>query len=174
MSKLEFREFHKRNLPHFQFAGQTYFLTTCVKRDWRTGKTVIDPLQLDHDCIARKLRCLLMHFDTVLYQLHAYVIMPDHIHMLLSPECNGNEAVSLSKIMHCIKQLSARRINRYLNRHGSVWQAEYYDRQIRSIEDYRQTLRYMYLNPVAADLIDKASDWPWWYFRNTDSITPTG
>lgn len=76
--------------------------------------------------------------DESRYQLFDYVIMPNHVHLIMSP----NDGVKLSDIMRGIKSFSAHLINKYTGRKGSVWQADYFDRAIRNeaqmwyVEDY--------------------------------------
>lgn len=165
MSKLDFQQFHKRQLPHYQHTGHTYLITTCVKRRMNSSDLVIAPCRLTDEALAGRIRNLLIHFDSILYDLHAFVIMPDHLHLLITPSIRDENAISLSRIMHSVKRLTARRINRYRGTHGSVWQDEYHDRQIRNREDYENTLRYMYLNPVSKGLTEDPAGWEWWYYK---------
>ena len=66
------------------------------------------------------------------YKLHAFVIMPEHAHALLTP---GGDT-TLEKVMQMIKGGSAHRIGKELNYKLPVWQAGYHDRWIRDAEEY--------------------------------------
>jgi len=86
------------------------------------------------------------------YKLHAFVVMPEHFHALLTP---GGET-TLEKAMQMIKGGSAFRIRKELNYKLPVWQAGYHDRWIRDADEYETRRRYIALNPVTAKLIDRA------------------
>ncbi|MDE6137755.1 MAG: transposase [Muribaculaceae bacterium] len=77
------------------------------------------------------------------YTLHAYVIMPNHVHMLIQP----HHDFKLNQIIKSIKGYSARSINRLLNRTGSIWMKESYDRIVRSEDDFRRCRCYIADNP---------------------------
>jgi REP element-mobilizing transposase RayT len=90
------------------------------------------------------------------YVLDAYVVMPDHVHLLMQP-CNG---WSLAKILQGIKGFTAREINRVLGRKGLFWQNEDFDHLIRSERDWLDKLDYIHMNPVKAGLVDRPHDYP--------------
>lgn len=105
--------------------------------------------------VAQIVQDALLFYDSKLYRLIAWVIMPNHIHLLLTP----NEGVSLSNIMKDLKGFTARSINKHLGRSGHVWQPEYFDRYIRSEDHYNKAVRYIENNPVKAKLVDRPEDW---------------
>jgi len=86
----------------------------------------------------------LEHFNNFRYWLLAYVIMDDHVHVLvrLTPEAN------LQKTVHGWKSYTASSLQRISEREGSVWQQEYYDRIVRDEQELRRTLEYIRTNPV--------------------------
>lgn len=86
------------------------------------------------------------------YKLHAFVIMPEHFHALLTP---GDKA-TLEKAMQMIKGGSAYEIRKQLMYRFPIWQPGYHDRWIRSVEEYETRKRYIELNPVTAKLVDRA------------------
>ncbi|OFV98005.1 MAG: hypothetical protein A3F68_09885 [Acidobacteria bacterium RIFCSPLOWO2_12_FULL_54_10] len=91
-----------------------------------------------------------------LYSLWAYVVMPNHVHVLLTPR------VPLEKITRVLKGYSAREANRILERVGRrFWQTESYDHWIRSEESFSRIVRYIEWNPVSAGLVRRPEDWPW-------------
>lgn len=77
--------------------------------------------------------------DGKLYDLYDYVIMPNHIHLLMVPAYG----IDMKQIMHSIKSYSAKIINKRLNRKGKVWQEESWDRMIRSKEDHQAKAEYI-------------------------------
>ncbi len=91
------------------------------------------------------------------YLLLAFVIMPDHLHIMLKP--NGNE--NISKIMHSIKRGSSRLINQMWNRNGSVWQSSFYERIIRNEKEFWEKVNYVYNNPLKAGLVESPEDYPY-------------
>ena len=85
------------------------------------------------------------HFDGVRYALHAFVVMPNHVHVLFTPA----QDVSLSKILHSWKSFSAKAVNGALGRAGTVWEKESWDRFIRNRRHFGRTLDYIRANPGA-------------------------
>lgn len=91
-----------------------------------------------------------------LYHLYAYVIMPNHVHVVWQP-CRP-----LCRIMEWLKGTTARRANRFLGRREEpFWQDESYDHWIRTETELNRIIRYVERNPVGAGLVDKIEDWPW-------------
>jgi putative transposase len=79
---------------------------------------------------------------------HAFVIMPNHIHVLFSP-CDGAE---VSRLVKAWKGTSARRINQLAGEAGTLWQKDYLDRMIRDDEHFWRCVRYIRSNPTRANL----------------------
>jgi REP element-mobilizing transposase RayT len=99
---------------------------------------------------------------TILYDLYSWVIMPNHVHVLLRPKADPSE------LLRRIKGRTAREAN-LLGRTGTpFWQAESYDRWVRDDEERARISRYIEDNPVAAGLAQRAdlyrwsSAWPGW------------
>jgi REP element-mobilizing transposase RayT len=97
----------------------------------------------------------LLHFDADRYRLHAWSIMPNHVHALTTP-LNG---WTLSAIAHSWKSFTAKKANAVLNQEGAFWAPEYYDRAIRDETHYVNALRYIAMNPVKAGLCDRPEKW---------------
>ncbi len=95
--------------------------------------------------------------EAIDYHLHAWVIMPNHVHVVVAPIGEN----SLSRIIGAWKSITARRIRKAISGESSIWQADYWDRFIRDEEHYRQTIEYVRSNPVIARLVRVAEDWPW-------------
>jgi putative transposase len=88
--------------------------------------------------------------------LHAYVIMPNHVHALLMPK------MAPPKLMHYIKGRSAREANKILGVSGKpFWQHESYDRLVRSPEEFTKIKNYIENNPVKAGLADTREAYRW-------------
>ena len=87
-------------------------------------------------------RATLQHGDGADYLLHAYGIMPNHVHVgfALRP------GESLSQVVQAWKSVSSHRINRLLGRKGPVWQVDYYNHVIRTAEEYRAQMDYIVRN----------------------------
>jgi REP element-mobilizing transposase RayT len=97
------------------------------------------------------------------YQLRHWVVMPNHVHLLLTPLPlpSGKAYWTLASILHSLRSYTSLRANRLVNRRGAFWQREYYDRLIRDEEDFVAKAAYIENNPVKAGLCAKPSDWPW-------------
>ncbi len=75
--------------------------------------------------------------DAELYELIAFCIMPNHVHMLMKP------LMELAKVMHYLKGGSARLINGVMGRKGKLWEKDYYDKLIRDEKHFRVVYRYI-------------------------------
>jgi putative transposase len=91
------------------------------------------------------------------YMLHAFVIMPDHLHLLLTPGMHA----SLEKAMQMIKGGSAFRIKKELSYRFPIWHAGFHDRWMRDQKEYETRLSYILDNPVVAKLASHAKEYPW-------------
>lgn len=105
--------------------------------------------------IATVIEKTLQFLDGKNYKLHAWVIMPNHAHFLITLLPTS----SLSNTIRRIKTFSAKTSNSILNRSGQFWQRDYYDRFIRNKEHFYSTRDYIELNPVTAKLCQKPEDW---------------
>ncbi|MBW2031794.1 MAG: transposase, partial [Deltaproteobacteria bacterium] len=148
----------KRNLPHWQMGGATYFVT------FRTRGVELPPE-------ARELvlnACL--HFDGIRYNLWTAVVMPDHVHLLLQPkELEKGNWHSLSSILHSIKSFTANKVNDLLCRKGTLWQDESYDRIVRDEAEFYEKWNYIRNNPVKNGLADSPERWTGFY-ENTGKM----
>lgn len=90
------------------------------------------------------------------YDLFAYVVMPNHVHMLIRPQ------VELVRITGGIKKSTALAIHRRRGIEGAAfWQDESFDHFPRNGESFERIARYIENNPVAAGLCSKPEDWSW-------------
>ena len=95
------------------------------------------------------------------------VVMPDHVHMMLTPLGDEEGEVATHEIMQAIKSTSAHRINKYLGRRGRLWQEESFDRAMREVEDVRAKIEYILGNPVRAGLVTSPHDYRWLWTEST-------
>ena len=134
-----------------QTEGAVLFVTFVTHRRWILPERVRDIVlgNVTHDHGRR-------------YQLHAAVVMPDHVHVLLTPDrdAEGN-TFGYAEIMHGMKGASAHAINRALGRKGPVWQPESFDTSLRKDERLREKAEYICQNPVRAGFAPSEDDWPW-------------
>jgi REP element-mobilizing transposase RayT len=114
---------------------------SCALRDVRVATMVKDSL---------------LHFDSEHYQLSAWVVMPNHVHILLTP-CNG---WSLSRIMKDMKSFTSREATKLLGRSGQFWMEDYFDRYVRDAKHFANAIVYIENNPVKAKLCAEPEDWP--------------
>ena len=87
-----------------------------------------------------------------------YVIMPDHVHFFCSAE---PDPVTLEKLLQRWKEWTSKLMTRELGVRQPIWQEEFFDHVLRSEESYSQKWDYVRQNPVRAELIADADDWPW-------------
>ncbi len=112
---------------------------------------------LRDDRLAQLVEKALLFFDGQRYTMHAWVIMPNHVHTLFTPIIGW----SLSRIMQSWKRFTSREVNLLLGRQGSFWYKDYFDRYIRNDQHYASTENYIDMNPVKAGLSGNPEDWPW-------------
>lgn len=91
------------------------------------------------------------------YLLHEFVIMPDHIHLLLTP----GATISLEKAVQLIKGGSSHRIHIQRQHTGEIWQKGFYDWTVRDSADWITKVEYIRMNPVRARLVASPEDWPY-------------
>ncbi|MBN2583912.1 MAG: pyruvate kinase [Planctomycetes bacterium] len=157
---------YRRNLPYYQVTGKPLFVTFCTKDRMVLPESVRD-IVLRH-CV---------HDHGTRYQLHGAVVMPDHVHMVLTPlpDCHGNP-FGVGEIMSGIKGASSHSVNRALGRHGTLWQEEWFDRVLRSDENTRVKVEYVCQNPVRKSLAPTADSYPWlwreWIEGREMSVVP--
>jgi REP-associated tyrosine transposase len=90
------------------------------------------------------------------FALFGYVIMHDHVHLLLWPR-----SISLVRIMRDLKSKTGFALAQHRNTRGPIWQRSYFDFICRRTRDFGQKLEYIHQNPVAAGLVKHARDWRW-------------
>jgi len=109
--------------------------------------------------IAELVAGALRHFDDARYRLGAWVVMPNHVHTVVTPL----PGVTLSAILHSWKSFTAKAANALLPEKAAraFWQRESYDHWCRDEEEVERCVRYVEGNPVKANLCRTAEEWPW-------------
>jgi putative transposase len=135
-------------LPHRTGPGRTYFISSAT---WERRELFRVP-QVAEILVQRILACR----DKGAYQLHEFVVMPNHFHLLLTP-C---EEITLEKAVQLIKGGSSHEIHKHGGNHMEIWQVGFHDWTIRDGEDYRAKVRYIHMNPVQTHLVEWPEEWP--------------
>lgn len=106
------------------------------------------------DLVARAIR--IADEERQFYELRAWVVMPNHVHLLILPQ------VPVAVLRRWLKGSTAREANRILGRTGQpFWQDESYDHYLRQRSQIDRTVTYIEQNPVSAGLVGSAERWPW-------------
>jgi putative transposase len=125
---------------------QTYMITTetwqrrALFSNERWAKLLIDTLN---------------HYRGSAYLLHEFVVMPDHIHVLITP------AASLEKAVQFIKGGFSYRAKKELGSNMEIWQKGFQDQRIRDAADYDVHVNYIRQNPVKKSLCKRAEEYPY-------------
>ena len=126
--------------------GHTYFVST---------QTLARKPFFRHARWAVLMREILEHYRASSYDLHAFVMMPDHLHILLTPQ------ESLERAMQNIKGGFSFRAKRAFNWKHDVWQPGFSDHRIRDSEDFRRHLIYIERNPIEAGICGHSEHYPY-------------
>ena len=171
---------HRRRLPHWRPDGKCLFLTwhlhgslpadrypppntlsaahAFVWIDRYLDTTRVGPRWLVNEKIAQVVVDALHYGAATLkhYELHAFAVMSNHVHVLLLP------LVAPPKLLHSLKGFTAREANKILNRTGEpFWQGESYDHWVRDQREFEKIRAYIEGNPVKAGLVIKPEDYAW-------------
>lgn len=164
---------HRYRVHKQAFAKYDQYLDHSARNCW-----------LADESVAGVVRENLHHHHGDKYELLAYCIMPNHVHVLLQPferilesEQAGSlpygdrtapysDEVSdsqspLSAIMHSLKSYTANRANQILGRTGQFWQHESYDHWVRDLDELERIVDYIRANPVRAGLCKTPAEWTW-------------
>jgi putative transposase len=140
-----------------------------AKIDAILDKASIGPRWLGETEVAALVEETLLRRYAELYRLWAYVVMVNHLHLLLRPKLMGvpkqssiDSFVPLSSITKRIKGYTAREANRILQRTGkSFWQQESFDHWPRDEDEFFRIIAYIENNPVKAGLVRRPEEWKW-------------
>lgn len=132
---------------HRTAPGSSYFVTT---KCWQ-GRRVFQVREIARIFV----ETLLRYRNESAYLLHEFVLMPDHLHLLMTPSA----ALSLEKAVQLIKGGSSHRIHKHRRQTIEIWQEGFYDWTVRDANDWNTKVQYIRMNPVRAGLVDEPSDW---------------
>ena len=123
----------RRNLPHWELGGSTYFLTYhCAKSITLDGPA--------RSIVLENWR----YWHGERYLLHAVVVMPDHVHVLITPKSDGKGGwFSLQNILHTNKGYTAYEINKHRGSNIRIWQDERFDRIVRDTNEFLEKWTYI-------------------------------
>ena len=141
-----------KGLVRYQQCGCLHFLTfSCYRRQPLVDNSTAC------DVFERELEAVRIQYG---FLVAGYVLMPEHVHLLVGEPHQS----SLSVALQVLKQQTSR----ILRQRGSVqfWQRRYYDFNVHSDEKRVEKLKYMHRNPVKRGLVEKPEDWPWSSFRH--------
>ena len=159
---LEHKYEYRRRMPHYQKPGRPLFVTFCKL------------IRVPFPGPARDLilaHCI--HDHGKRFDLQVAVVMPDHVHLLLTPLSDDQGwPYPLSAILKIIKGMSARSVNKLLNTSGPIWQEESFDHTLRNDESLKEKLEYIRQNPVRKGLAASPEDYPWLWQCGTDTPVP--
>jgi REP element-mobilizing transposase RayT len=172
-------EMSYRHLPHLHAGGRPVFVTFrlygCLpvgrsfsKQNLTSGEAFValdrlldtarfGPIYMARPEVAGLVRGCIQHCAAGC-EMHAWVIMPNHVHLLFTPHGDGD----VSELLRRLKGYSAREVNKLLGRTGQpFWQDESYDHLVRNREEFRRIERYIVNNPVKAGLVQCAEEFAW-------------
>ncbi len=143
---------------------------TITRYDAQLGRHRSAGLDLSKPEIASIITTAFHFYDARLYDLHAFCVMPNHVHLLVRPlpQANGDFAL-LSDIVCRIKSYTAKQIIASGIQTKTVWRADYFDRFIRHQKDYYLAVEYILNNPLKAELAEKQRDWPFSFCRDWET-----
>jgi len=132
---------------HRTAPGTSYFVTT---RCWE-GRNVFQVTENAEILV----QTICRYRDQSHYSLHEFVVMPNHLHLLLTP----SPITSLEKAVQLIKGGSSHTIHKERENSVKIWQEGFHDWTIRDAHDWQAKVEYIWLNPVRARLADSPKDW---------------
>ena len=170
--------YSQRRLPQLSAIGQPLFVTFRLhgslppgrefpKESMTSGKAFVymdrlldhhraGPMYLAMPSIAQLVANSIEGGSLSDYLLHAWVIMPNHVHLLITPQ------EDVAKLMQKLKGTTAREANQMFSRAGvPFWQHESYDHLVRNADEYWRIADYIVQNPVQAGLAASAEEYRW-------------
>jgi len=154
----------RKRLKRREVAGQVRFVTFSCQRRL--------PLFSNPRIVSVFVRAMVAARRKHAAELFAWVVMPEHVHMLLRPAPGrplGPMLVSLKmavskRVIPRWRELRAPILNQIGDRHGRprFWQSGGgFDRNVRDADEFRREVRYIHLNPVERGLVERPEQWPW-------------
>ena len=178
--EFKIQQLYSEQPKNYQWLIQKTHKQFYAKFDNQLDRSLFGECHLKNPEIAKTVTDKLRELDGELYDLHAYCIMPNHVHLLidtfqqlLEPDGTSKEEIpkdyiQLDMIMKRIKGSTARTANLQLNRSGTFWQKDSYDHFVRNEREWRNIVAYILNNPVKAKLVDNWNDWDYTYCKYQD------
>jgi len=134
--------------------------------DLELGKHQNPGFSLNEEALAKIVTGAFHFYAGKKYDLHAYCVMSNHVHLLLRAIQDGQDSFhSIAEIVRSLKSYTAHEINKVLKKKGRLWDDFYFDRIIRDERNYYNVVNYILMNPVAAGLVDSPQKWRDSYFN---------
>ena len=140
-------EVYWRRLPHWRLSGSVYFVT------WRLHPSQPNLNPEEQEAVTTTLK----HFDGERYELLAYVVMHNHVHVLITLKDNYR----LQDIVYSWKSYTAYVLQRKFHRLNRIWQDEYFDRIVRDEAEFLEKAQYILNNPVKTWPDIQEYEWVW-------------
>jgi len=134
-----------RRLPRSDLPNETYFVSVTTARLTRW---------FDDPSAAESLCRLICDERGRSFLLHAFVVMPDHYHLLVTLLA----AHRIPQVVQRINSLSARFLNAAIGREGRIWARRFYDHVVRNTDDFHECMQYIHHNPRVAVLVESPCD----------------
>src|SRR5947208_3874398 len=149
--------YYKRRLPHFEHPWAKYMVTFSTREHRQ-----LSPAERDITLQT------ILHDSGKKYELYAACVMPDHVHLLLEPQIENDDAkgktvfYALSETLQTLKSVSSHRINKVAGVKGQrIWENESFDRVIRSEGDLEEKFHYICRNPWDSGVARPDEEYPW-------------
>ena len=146
-----------RGLVRYQQSQQSHFVTFSCYRRLR----LLDTPAM-RDLVVAALEQTRRRFSLCVY---GFVIMPEHVHLLVSEPNRGLLANTIQSLKIAASKRSAQ-VREFDGKQAPLWYKRYYDRNIRTYSDFLEKLRYIHLNPVKRGLCEHPDEWEWSSFRH--------
>ncbi|RJO63531.1 MAG: hypothetical protein C4523_20050 [Myxococcales bacterium] len=172
----------RKRVQHFDAEGHAHFLTFSCYRRW--------PLLSKERSIRWFLDALAGACAALDCELRAYIVMPEHVHLVVSPT---SSSYSTSAFLQKVKQPVSRMARKWLAAHDPIWYEKLtitrgnqdkefhfwqagggYDRNLFTEKELRKTVEYIHTNPIRRELVKDPLDWKWssaaWYSQNNGLV----
>lgn len=165
---------YKKNLLEKKSEKYSPKLTEIDKEIFLKYDSILDnsssgPQWLKEGAVSEIVKEALHYRDQKEYDLYTFCIMSNHVHLVFKHLVHDIENLSkhpVTDILAGLKKFTARKCNIILQRSGSFWQAESFDRLIRNDKELEKTISYTLNNPVKAGLVNRWEEWPNSYVKS--------
>jgi hypothetical protein len=151
----------RRDLPHWQAGGSTYFLTFRLYKP-----ETASPLTAEERAITKS---AILSAHERLWRMHMLTVMPTHAHVLATPlQQSPGKWYSLSMILQRVKGGSAYQINAHRHSQEQIWQCESFDRIVRDEAEYVEKATYILNNAVKAGFVEDGWEYDGFWCQDGD------